>query len=110
MTWECHPEGVWAAVLTSPPHPQYPWGQQPCSAGGLGLVEQMLLLGITDFCRCARDVWKHLKRLEVFLVLPSGGGGSAGGKEGSAWFGHTRWCLHVTKGPLSFFMMDSSTV
>lgn len=66
-------------------------------------MEQMLLLGITDYCRCVRGAWKHLKRLEVFLVLPSGGGGSAGGKEGSAWFGHTRWRLHVNKGPMFIF-------
>lgn len=43
--------------------------------GGLGLVEQMLLLGITDFCRCVRGAWKHLKR---FLVLSSGGGDKEG--------------------------------
>lgn len=45
-------------------------------------MEQMLLLGITDFCRCVRGVWKRLKRLEVFWVLLSGGGRSSGDKEG----------------------------
>lgn len=64
-------------------------------------MEQILFLGISDFCRCVTDAWKCLKRLEVFSVFLSGAGRSSGDKEGGCDL--SMCCLHLNKGPMFTF-------